>query len=166
MAEPALRGSGPEERAERLEEVAPGYLERARTAASRLAARAGRAGGLRGSLSEVEALAQVDCDVPTVSRRRSVRLAKVLVKRMVGWCLRYLGDQQSAFAEAVARLGGELVEQVEGLETGSAALRAELRQLAERLARLEAGPTAGGETRKGSVAGREAISGEPRAAGK
>jgi hypothetical protein len=126
--------------ARRLEIEAPGYLAKVRDAVARLGWRPLADGDARGALLEVEDLSSMDLDVPTLSRHRSLRVLKWGVKRLVGWYLRYLGQQVTALGQATARLGGALVEQTERLEGSNARLEEAVTELRSRVERLEEGP--------------------------
>ena len=127
------------EAAARLEREAPGYLELVRRVATRLAARPGTLGDPRIALDALGAVTTVDVDVPTASRRRGVRLVKVMIRRLIGWYLRYLGDQVTVLGQATSRLGAALVERTEQLGDETARLQRDVRVLAERVDRLERG---------------------------
>jgi hypothetical protein len=125
--------------AARLEREAPGYLERVRRATMRLAARPGTLGDPRIALDALGEVTTVNVDVPTASRRRPVRVIKVVIRRLLGWYLRYLGDQVTVLGQAVARLGAALVERTEQLGDETAKLQRDVNGLAERVERLERG---------------------------
>lgn len=124
--------------AERLEAVAPGYLERVRAAVARLARRDVAAERSRVALAELRELVDVDVDVPTRSRRRAAGALKAAVKLLVGWYLRYLGDQVTAIGRATVALGEALVDRSERTAARTAALGEELQDLRARIERLEA----------------------------
>jgi hypothetical protein len=122
--------------AERLEAVAPGYLERVRELAARLGvAQAGD--DARGALAVVEDLAVIDVDAPTASTLMPVGWLKAVIKRLVRWYLGYVGRQMTAFGQAVADLGGLLLERTEAVESATTALRADLDELGQRVRSLE-----------------------------
>lgn len=114
------------------------YLAEVRHAAGGLARRDVAAADSRGALVEMEQLATVDVDVPTLSRRRPVRLVKVGVKQAGGWYMRYLGAQVTAFGLAAVRFGATLVERTDALERSGEATASQLAQLSARVERLEA----------------------------
>ena len=92
----------------------------------------------------VDDLAVLDLDAPTGSRLPMVPVVKKLVKKAVRWYLFYFGRQLLAFGQAVAHLGGILLDRIERTEATTAAFRAEVAQLATRLEQLERrgpGPT-------------------------
>ncbi|MBV9660404.1 MAG: hypothetical protein JO337_04540 [Acidimicrobiales bacterium] len=128
----------------RLEREAPGYLTRVRHATARLGQRAAGPTDTQAALVAVEELAQIDVDVPTGSRYTGARRLKTAVKQLVGWYLRYVGDQISSFGQAVAHLGELLVQRTEQieirttrLEDRSTRLETGLADLADRLQALE-----------------------------
>jgi hypothetical protein len=123
--------------AQRLEVISPGYLGRVRRASTRLRVRDPEANDVRAALDAVDDFAIVDLDVPTASRFPLAGMVKWGVKRLVGWYLGYFGRQISAFGQAVANLGVILVEDNEAQDRRTAALRAEVARLSDRVARLE-----------------------------
>jgi hypothetical protein len=127
--------------------VAPGYLERVREAAAAL----GLGGGTdsEAALVALHDAAAFDLDPPVLSPSPAARYAKLAVKRLGAWYVRYLGEQVEVFAAAAAALGDALVRQAERLEERTASLHAQLddlaaehRELAARVDRLE-GPAPG-----------------------
>ncbi|HLF41131.1 MAG TPA: hypothetical protein VI854_06605, partial [Acidimicrobiia bacterium] len=70
------------------------------------------------------------------------RLVKYTVRRLVGWYVRFLGQQVSAIGQASSRLGLAVAGRVEQLEADQAAGRQELLDelaaLRRRVAELEA----------------------------
>ena len=134
---PVSSGRDPAAAGTRLEQIAPGYLERVRNAASSLGVRNVEASDLRAALLDVEDLSEVDIDIPIVARRAPVRALKAAVKRLVGWYLSYLAKQVTAFGQAVTHLGTALSDRTEALEGSTRELRAQVVELAERVDRLE-----------------------------
>jgi hypothetical protein len=123
----------------RLEAIQPGYVERVRRATSRLAARPGALADPRIALDALADVATIDAVVPTGSARRSVRLAKLVIRRLLGWYLRYLGAQVTVLGQATVRLGAALVERTEELGDETAKLQRQVTAMAERLDALERG---------------------------
>ena len=123
----------------RLERSAPGYLERVRRATSRLAAREGVLGDPRIALESLRDVAVIDPEVPTVSSRREVRLLKVVIRRLIGWYLRFLGAQVTVLGQATVRLGTSLVERTEQLGDETAGLQRDVAAIQARLEALERG---------------------------
>jgi len=124
---------------ERLERNAPGYLERVRRATSRLEARDGVQGDPRIALESLRDVAVIDAEVPTVSSRREVHLLKVVIRRLIGWYLRFLGAQVTVLGQATVRLGTSLVERTEQLGDETAALQRDVAAIEARLEALERG---------------------------
>jgi ubiquinone biosynthesis protein UbiJ len=108
-----------------------------REAAGRLAVRDLDGTDTGAAIEAVGELAVIDLDVPTQSRVPAARLLKRAVKRLVAWYLDYFGRQVSALGQAVANLGLALVDRTQRLEAASAALRADVDRLADRVERLE-----------------------------
>jgi hypothetical protein len=119
------------------ERIAPGYVARVRAAAARLAVGAPRGGDLEALLADVQETASIDVDVPTLSRRTSVRGVKTGVKALTGWYLRYVGQQVTAFGNAVVSFGTAIVERTGELEAAQAASLQRLQALEARVQRLE-----------------------------
>jgi hypothetical protein len=86
--------------------------------------------------------AAVDLEPPMAARDPLRRAVKQLVRRLVGWYVRFLGVQVGALGQATARLGLAVATRTEGLQAAQAADRAELQgeleTLRARVARLEA----------------------------
>jgi hypothetical protein len=123
-----------------LATIAPGYLDRVRDAANRLAPRHLDGSDAYAAVVTVEDLALIDLDVPTGSRLPLGSLLKKAIKRLVGWYLSYLGRQLSGFGQGVAHLGWILVDRTDRLEGVAASLQENVAALAERVAELEQGP--------------------------
>jgi hypothetical protein len=117
--------------------ISPGFLDRVREAAGRLAVRDLDGTDTGAAIEAVGELAVIDLDVPTQSRVPAARLLKRAVKRLVAWYLDYFGRQVSALGQAVANLGLALVDRTQRLEAASAAMRADVDRLADRVERLE-----------------------------
>ena len=84
-----------------------------------------------GALALVAQEARIDVDAPLRTRRRGAKAAKLVIKRMTAWYLKYLGDQVSDLGQAMVHLGQALSEQVDGV-------KGEVEDLRDRVARLEA----------------------------
>lgn len=82
----------------------------------RFAPAATREGDFQEELSRTEQLAFVDYLVPTESTKPGVAFFKKLVRKLVGWYMRYVVQQVSSFGHAVTRTLGQLGERVETLE--------------------------------------------------
>jgi hypothetical protein len=121
----------------RLAAIAPGFLDRVRQVADRLALRDADANDARAALVAVDDLAVIDIDAPTVSRLPLVPVVKKAVKRLIAWYLFYFGRQLAAFGQAVSHLGGILVDRTERLEEVTASLQADVARLADRVTQLE-----------------------------
>lgn len=130
--------------------ASPGFpvtrIGRIRAAAARLAAGEFRPDDLRHGALLLERQATIDLEVPTASRVPGVSLLKRSAKLLMIWYLRFLTHQISAFGQATARFGVTVANRIEGVE-------ADLAELTERVAKLEAGSRHAGET--GSVRSEE-----------
>jgi hypothetical protein len=127
------------------EEVAdfPGeYVERVRVATAALGLVDAAAGGVRHAALLLEAQSAIDTNVPVAGTTRSRRLVKQGAKRLIGWYVRYLGDQVSVLGRSAARLGLAVADRMEHLDAEAARSRAEtqaeLEALRARVAELEA----------------------------
>lgn len=107
-------------------------ISRIRAAGARLAASEFRPDDLRHGALLLERQATIDLEVPTASRIPGVSLFKRSAKLLMIWYLRFLAHQISAFGQATARFGVTVANRIEGVE-------ADLADLTERVARLEAG---------------------------
>jgi hypothetical protein len=116
------------------------YLAKIRRATARLGSSDVASEDLRGALLAVEDHARIDLDVPTVSTRKVAAMTKAVVKRLIGWYVRYIGDQMTLLGHALVRLGSGLVEHTERLEETTDALAADVAALSARVDRLEQGP--------------------------
>jgi hypothetical protein len=116
------------------------YLARIRRATARLGPYNVAPDDLRGALLAVEDHARIDLNVPTSSSRKTAAMSKVAVKRLIGWYLRYVGDQTTLLGHAMVRLGSGLVEHTERLEETTGTLAADVAALSARVDRLEQGP--------------------------
>jgi hypothetical protein len=122
-----------------------GYVARVRTAAGALALSDSVADDLRGAVLLLESHAVVDAEVPVTASSLPARLVKRLVKRLIGWYLRFLGHQVSALGQASARFGLAVADRLDRVEAEQVearrALEAEVAALRARVAELEARST-------------------------
>ena len=143
-APPTLAGEAMAE-AERLA-AGPGfptpYLSRVRLAAGRLAVTEGGRDDVRSAALLLEQQAVIDLDVPVAGRALPQRLVKQTVRKLVGWYVRFLGDQVGVLGQAAARLGMAVADRLDGMEATEsaerAAMAAEISALKARVAELEA----------------------------
>lgn len=86
--------------------------------------------------------AGVDLEPPVTSRSWPQALAKKVIRRLVGWYLRFLAQQVYALGQAASRLGLSVAQRTEALQAQAdddrAAVDRRLEELSARLARLEA----------------------------
>lgn len=116
--------------AARLEEIAPGYLDRVRSRAAELAVPKTQAQRARRSVDLVMRSARVDPRPPVSSRRRSGRVVKRVVGSLTRFYVAFLAEQVIDLGESTALMGSALCDYIEGLEAEVAALQ-------ERVGRLE-----------------------------
>jgi hypothetical protein len=118
------------------------YLARVRAAAARLAVTEGDRDDVRNAALLLEHQAVVDVDVPVASRTMPQRLLKQVVRKLVGWYIRYLGHQVGILGQATARFALVVAERLDRLEAAQsaerAAMAAEIAALQARVAELEA----------------------------
>jgi hypothetical protein len=124
---------------QRLESLAPGYLATVRQATARIARRDPGADRARDALALLGDVVEIDTDVPTRSARPLVGLVKQAVKRLVGWYLRYLGDQVTVLGRSTHALGAALVDDGERRDAELGDLRRRVAELADRVDQLESG---------------------------
>jgi hypothetical protein len=117
------------------------YLGRVRTAAARLAVTEGGQDDVRSAALLLEQQAVIDVEAPVASRTLPQRLAKVLVRKLVGWYVRFLGHQVGILGQATARFAfivAERLDRIEGAQSAErAAMAAEIAALQARIAELE-----------------------------
>jgi hypothetical protein len=136
-------GSAASDAEVRLEQLAPGYLAKVRSAVSALAVGAGgSSGGLSVELAALREASDFDLDVPTASTSPAGSYLKAGVKRATGWYLRYLTAQLGTFAAAVTATADAAASRLERLEATDAEVVAQLDRLCRRVERLEAAAAA------------------------
>ncbi|MHB8505307.1 MAG: hypothetical protein ACYDEN_06245 [Acidimicrobiales bacterium] len=146
----------------RLEEVAPGYLEKVREAAAALGVEGRRGAGVAAEVAAVREAAALDLEAPTASSSAPGTLLKLSVKRLTTWYLRYLAVQVAGFASAVAALSEALLVRLDELDAADANVARDLAALDARVAGVERWLAGAG----GEAAVQEAGGGGRRAAGK
>ena len=118
------------------------YLARVRTAAARLAVTEGDRDDVRSAALLLEQQAVIELDVPVAGRGLPQRLVKQVVRKLIGWYVRFLGHQVGVLGQAAARLGLTVAERLDRLEAEQKAereaLAAEIARLQARVAELEA----------------------------
>jgi hypothetical protein len=118
------------------------YVARARAAASRLGVTEGVRDDVRSAALLLEQQAVIDVEAPVASRTLRQRLVKQMVRKFVGWYVRYLGHQVGILGQATARLGLAVAERLDRMEAEQSAERAvmaaEIAALSARVAELEA----------------------------
>jgi hypothetical protein len=118
------------------------YLARVRTAAARLAVTEGERDDVRSAALLLEQQAVIDVEVPVASRTLPQRLVKQVVRKLVGWYVRFLGHQVGILGQATARFALVVAERLDRLEAAQAAAAAaqaaEIAALQARVADLEA----------------------------
>lgn len=117
------------------------YLARVRAAAARLAVTDGVQDDVRSAALLLEQQAVIDLEVPVASRTLPQRLVKQVVRKLVGWYVRFLGHQVGILGQATARfalLVAERLDRVEAAQTAATeAQAARLAALESRVAELE-----------------------------
>jgi hypothetical protein len=118
------------------------YVRSVRSAAGALGVSGAGDDPVRQAALLLEYQAVVDVEAPVRAGPRSRRLVKTVVKKLVGWYVRFLADQVGVLGRTAARLGMAVAERLERLDADQAALRAEvdgeLARLRARVADLEA----------------------------
>lgn len=117
------------------------YLAHVRAAAARLAVTQGVQDDVRSAALLLEQQAVIDVEVPVASRTLPQRLVKQVVRKLVGWYVRFLGHQVGILGQATARFAlvvAERLDRVEAAQTAAAeAQAARLAALESRVAELE-----------------------------
>jgi hypothetical protein len=117
------------------------YLARVRTAAARLAVTEGVKDDVRSAALLLEQQAVIDVEAPVASRTLPQRLVKQVVRKLVGWYVRFLGHQVGIFGQATARFALVVAERLDRMEAAQSAERdamaAEIAALKARVADLE-----------------------------
>lgn len=119
-----------EQAAARLEEMAPGYLDRIRRRAAELGVPRNPQERARRSVDLVVETARIDANAPIGSHRLSGRIAKRVVGTLTRFYVLSLADQMTDLGESTSWMGAALCDYVAGLE-------AEVHALRERVTRLE-----------------------------
>ena len=106
------------------------YVEQVRAAAGRLAAPSDQPDDIRAAVAMLEEHAQISDVAPVDSTNRGTRAAKTVIRKAVFFTTNHVATQVSALGWAVTQLGNATADRIEQLER-------ELREVKERLARLE-----------------------------
>ena len=118
------------------------YLARVRAAAARLAVTEGVQDDVRSAALLLEQQAVIDVEVPVASRTLPQRLVKQVVRKLIGWYVRFLGHQVGILGQATARFALLVAERLDRIEAAQsverAALASEIAALQARVAELEA----------------------------
>lgn len=118
-----------------------GYLARVRAATSRLAVTEGGRDDVRSAALLLEQQAVIDVEVPVTGRALPQRLVKQVVRKLIGFYVRFLGHQVGLLGQATARLGLSVAERLDRIEADQqaerAAMAAEIARLQARVAELE-----------------------------
>lgn len=116
--------------AARLEEVAPGYLDRIRRRAAELGVPRTPLERARRAIDLVAETAHINPAAPVGSTRRTGRVLKQGVGMLTYFYIRFIADQVVDLGESASWMGSALCDYVAGLE-------AEVTSLQQRVARLE-----------------------------
>lgn len=115
--------------AERLEQVAPGYLARIRAAAAARGLASTPAGRARHAVDLLDQAARISPDVPLASANPAARVLKRIVNRLVRWYMIYITDQTTELGVSASWVGRAMLDYIGGLESEVADLRRELEEL-------------------------------------
>lgn len=122
------------------------FVSRVRAAAGRLAVTEGGGDDVRSAALLLEQQAVIDIEAPVVSRTLPQRLVKQMVRKLVGWYVRFLGHQVGILGQATGRFALVVAERLDRLEAAQSAERAALSDrivaLEARVAELESGTSA------------------------
>jgi hypothetical protein len=111
------------------------YLAQVRVATARLGVVQSERDDVRAAALLLEQQAVIDLEPPVAGRALPQRLVKLLVLKLVGWYVRFVGHQVGILGQAAARLGLAVAERVDRMEAESGAERV---AMAARIAALEA----------------------------
>ena len=114
----------------RLDEIAPGYLDRIRRRAAEIAVPRTPLDRARKSIDLLTEVSQVDPNAPVDSDRRSGRFLKRVVRKLTFFSIRFITQQTADLGESASWMGTALCDYVAGLESEVVSLR-------ERVTRLE-----------------------------
>ncbi|HEV3363980.1 MAG TPA: hypothetical protein VG795_07545, partial [Acidimicrobiia bacterium] len=114
---------------------------RVRKAAARFAVTEGVQDDVRSAALLLEQQAVVDLEAPVAARTLPQRLVKQVVRKLVGWYVRFLGHQMGILGQATARFALVTAERLDRIEAAQSAEReamtAEISALKARVAELE-----------------------------
>jgi len=110
------------------------YVSRVRAAAGRLAVTEGDRDDVRSAALLLEQQAVIDVEAPVASRTLPQRVVKLLVRKLVGWYVRFLGHQVGILGQATGRFAMVVAERLDRLEADQTAERA---AMSDRIAALE-----------------------------
>ena len=120
------------------------YVARVKAAAGRLAVTEGGRDDVRSAALLLEQQAVIDVEAPVASRTLPQRLVKQMVRKLVGWYVRFLGHQVGILGQATGRFALAAAERLDRLEATQSAEReamaAQIGALEARVAELEARP--------------------------
>jgi hypothetical protein len=115
--------------AERLEQLAPGYLARVRAAAAARGLAPTPAGRARQAVDLLDQTARISPDVPLASANPLARVLKLIVNRLVRWYMIYITDQATELGVSVSWVGRAMLDYIGRLESEVAGLRREVEEL-------------------------------------
>lgn len=111
------------------------FVGRVRAATGRLAVTEGGRDDVRSAALLLEQQAVIDVEAPVASRTLPQRLVKQLVRKLVGWYVRFLGHQVGILGQATGRFALVVAERLDRLEADQSAERS---AMSDRIATLEA----------------------------
>lgn len=129
-----------EHAAARLEEIAPGYLDRIRGRAAELGIPRTPRRRAERAVDLVVETARIDPNAPIGSHRRSGRVAKRVVGTLIRFYVLSVTDQVSDLGESVSWMGTALCDYVAALEDEVAALSERVDRLEGRLEQAQGHP--------------------------
>ena len=115
----------------RLQEIAPGYLDRIRRKAAELGVARTPLERARRSIDLVTETSHINPSAPVASHRRSGRIMKRGVGMLTYFYIRFIVDQVQDMGESASWMGTALCDYVAGLESEVASLRERVRRLEE-----------------------------------
>ena len=88
---------------------------------------------LRRAVGQIEVHVGIDLDVPTASNIPGVSRVKAVIKKLIGWYLRFIGYQLTGLGHAVAGFGTAAADRVDEVDDELAQLRRRVEALEKQL---------------------------------
>lgn len=113
------------------------YVQLAARLAGQMAVTDVKPGDLDHAILLIEQTASIDFDIPTISSTPPLRASKVVVKRLVGFSVRFIANQVTLLGNSLVTFGHAVTLRIEQLDEQTAATQATMVDLERRVAALE-----------------------------